>query len=226
METINKHIENHVHILIDDLRTRLLFMGAKTQQSFDNTCKALENLDYELAEKVIDGDKEIDELEVEIDHSSLSILARTQPVASDLRLLVSAIRMVSELERIGDEASNISARILLMQEQKGLIIPECLLELANLSQYMLEESLVSFRDKNTDLAVTLRVQKDEVISLVVKCIDYYISSTANKTLDGWLAMHYILITRALERVAGRAVNIAEHTYFLVNGVNIKHRPVE
>ncbi len=226
MDLINSRIDNHVHILIDDLRTRLLYMATKSQEAFSSTCKALKTGDYDLAEKVIEGDKEINELEIEIDGASLSILARTQPVASDLRLLVSAIRLVVDLERIGDESANIATRVLLMREQPHHEIPESLKELINKSQYMLEESIVSFKNKNTQLANTLRVQHEEIIELVVKALNEYISALTNKTATPWLIMHYILITRAIERIAGRAVNIAEHTYFLVEGINIKHRPVE
>ncbi len=222
---ISSRIENHVHVLIDDLRSRLLYMASKTQKAFTNTCSALEHFDFNLADSVIEGDKEINELEIEIDASALSILARTQPVATDLRLLVSSIRLVVDLERIGDEATNIATRVLLMREQSQSALPTPLLELLNKAQYMLEESIVSFRDKNTQLAGVLRVQQDEIIELVVKSIDYCMSSLTEKRMSPWLAMHYILIARAVERVASRAVNIAEHTYFLVEGINIKHRPL-
>ncbi len=225
MDSTISRIENHVHLLIDDLRSRLLYMASKSQKSFDNTCTSLKNFDFALAEAVIEGDKEINDLEIEIDASALSILARTQPVATDLRLVVSSIRLVVELERIADEASNIANRVLLMQEQTPSSLPKPFLNLIKQAQYMLEESIVSFRDKNTQLAGVLRVQQDEIIGLVVKCIDYCITSLSDKSMSPWLAMHYILIARAVERVAGRAVNIAEHTYFLVEGVNIKHRPV-
>ncbi len=220
------HIENHVHMLIDDLRTRLLFMASKSQHAFESTCTALEKFDYDLAEQIIDGDEEINELEVEIDDSALSILVRTQPVASDLRLLVVAIRLVTELERIADESSNIATRVVLMREQNPTQLPETLLNLSRKAQLMLDESITAFKDKNSHLAQTLRTQHDEIVGLMVKSLEYCITSISNKTLSPWLAMHYILITRALERIAGRAVNIAEHTYFLVEGINIKHRAIK
>ncbi len=225
-EIIRSHIDNHVHMLIDDLRSLLLLMAAKTQKSVDDMCVALENLDFELPQSIIDGDQAIDDLELEIDSSALSILARTQPVASDLRLLISAIRLVVDLERIGDEAAIIAERLLVMMEQSFTPFPEDLIALSKKAQYMLEEAITSFREQDTNLAVRLRIYQDEAVQMAVKCFNHYIESIRNNTLDPWLAMHYILITRALERVAGRAVNVAEHTYFLCEGVNIKHRPVE
>ncbi len=225
-DNIRSHIDNHVHMLIDDLRSLLLLMAAKTQKSIDDTCIALETLDHKLAENIMEGDKAIDALEVEIDSSALSILARTQPVASDLRLLISAIRLVVDLERIGDEASSIASRIILMMDQNYAPFPEDLMALAKKAQYMLEEAIKSFREQDTQLAVQLRQQQDDAIQLAVKGFNTYIEALKNGQLDPWLAMHYILITRALERVAGRAVNVAEHTYFLCEGVNIKHRPIE
>ncbi len=223
---INNIVENHVHSIIDQLRTRLLFMAAKTQNAFNATVLSLETLDNAIAQSVIDGDAEIDELEVEIDASALSILARTQPVASDLRLIVSSIRLVVDLERIGDEATNIATRVQLLQEQAGIILPEDLLLLAKKTQYMLEEGIESFKDKNTDLAITIRIHQDELTQLVVKNFNLIINALQDKSLDPWLGMHYMLITRCLERIAGRAVNIAEHAYFLTEGVNIKHRAIE
>ncbi len=223
---INSIIENHVHNIIDQLRTRLLFMAAKTQDAFNSTALALESLDYALAQKVIDTDVEIDELEVEIDSSALSILARTQPVASDLRLIVSSIRLVVDLERIGDEATNIASRIQLMQEQSGIVLPEDMLLLTHKTKYMLEEGIESFKDKNTNLAVTIRIHQDELTQLVVKNFNTIINALQDKSLDPWLGMHYMLIIRSLERIAGRAVNIAEHAYFLTEGINIKHRAID
>ncbi len=224
--TINTSVENHVHSIIDQLRARLLFMAAKTQNAYTQTVEALEKLDSNLAQIVIDGDEEIDELEIEIDAGALSILARTQPVAIDLRLIVTAIRLVVDLERIGDEASIIATRIQLMKEHAGVVLPEDLFLLANKTQYILEEGITSFRDNNSNLAVTIRIHQDELTQLVVKSFNHVINALQDKSLDSWLGMHYMLIIRSLERIAGRAVNIAEHAYFLVEGENIKHRAIK
>lgn len=223
---IKLHIENHIQVLIDDLRARVLFMAAKCQSALDYTYKSLEAIDPDLAQKVIDLEEEIDNLEVEIDAASLNILARTQPVASDLRLLISAIRIVVDLERIGDESVNIANHIISMREHQVTSIPPILLELSQAANDIVDKAVESFRDKNSTQVIELRKQTDEITKCSVKVIDYCSKALQKNTIDGWLAMHYMLIGHSLARIASRGINIAEHTSFVVDGVSLKHRPVE
>lgn len=223
MNEIRSYIENHIQVLVDDLRARLLFMAAKTQQAFHASFKSIEDLNIELAQQVIDGDSEINDLELEIDTSSLSILARTQPVASDLRLLITALRMVTDLERIADESVNIASHVLIMQEQTATTPPDALLELLNKAEFLLDESIRSFSEKDANLALQICNYSDEVAALSVKAIEQCTKLIRSNTIDSWLVMHYILIARSVDRVASRAINIAEHTYFTVEGINIKHQ---
>ncbi len=225
MESIKSHIENHIQVLVDDLRVRVLFMAAKSQQAFNNSVKALETLDIDLAQNVTNTEAEINSLELEIDASTLNILARTQPVASDLRFLIAAVRLVVDLERIGDESVNIANNILSLKEQNAFVTPPIILELSKKAQVLLEEGIQSFRDKDTQLAEHLRQQSDEVSNLSVLAVDYCTKAIYEREIDPRVALSYIIISRALDRIASRSINIAEHTYFVVDGINLKHQPV-
>ncbi len=224
MESIKSHIESHIQVLVDDLRLRVLFMAAKSQQAFNNSVKALENLDIDLAQKVTNTEYEIDNLELEIDASTLNILARTQPVASDLRLLISTIRLVVDLERIGDESVNIANNILTLKELDYHQAPQAILELCKKAQVLLEEGIQSFRDKDTEIAAHLRQQSDEIAKLSVLALDYCTKALHSNEIEPRIALSYILISRSVDRIASRAINIAEHTYFIVDGINLKHQP--
>ncbi len=225
MESIKSHIESHIQVLIDDLRVRVLFMAAKSQQAFSNSVKALETLDIDLAQNVANTESEIDDLELEIDASTLNILARTQPVASDLRLLISTVRLVADLERIGDESVNIANNILSLKEQNAHIVPAPLVELYKKALLLLDEGIQSFRDKDTKVAEHLRQQSDEISKLAFLAIEFCTKALHSNEIDPRVALSYILISRSVERIASRAINIAEHTCFVVDGINLKHQPV-
>ncbi len=225
MESIKSHIENHIQVLIDDLRVRVLFMAAKSQQAFSDSVKAFETLDIDLAQKVTNTESEIDDLELEIDASALNILARTQPVASDLRLLLSTVRLVVDLERIGDESVNIANNILSLKEQNALIAPPAIVELCKKALALLDEGVQSFRDKDTSIAKHLRSQSDEIAKLSVLALDYCTRALHSNEIEPRVALSYIIISRSVDRIASRAINIAEHTYFVVEGINLKHQQI-
>lgn len=105
--------EHYTQQLLDNLRAKLLIMGSKTQQALDDAAIAVLNHDLPRAAAVLDGDTDIDDLENEIDEATLNILARTQPVARDLRFLMSVVRMVLDLERIGDESVVVAEQVTL-----------------------------------------------------------------------------------------------------------------
>jgi phosphate transport system protein len=105
--------EHYTQQLLDNLRAKLLIMGSKTQQALDDAAIAVLNHDLPRAAAVLDGDTDIDDLENQIDEATLNILARTQPVARDLRFLMSVVRMVLDLERIGDESVVVAEQVTL-----------------------------------------------------------------------------------------------------------------
>ncbi|MCD5397349.1 phosphate signaling complex protein PhoU, partial [candidate division NPL-UPA2 bacterium] len=179
-----------------------------------------------LAEKVIEQDPLIDILEIEVDEQCLKLLALRQPIAVDLRFIASAMKINSQLERIGDQAVNIAERALELVKEpllKPLIdIPR----MATLSQRMVKDSLDAFVNKDAALARSVCESDDEVDSLndqiFRELLTYMMqdASTINR------AVHLILIGRHLERIADHATNIAEDVIYFVKGRTIKHHHIE
>lgn len=212
--------ETHLQTMLVTLRTRLLVMCAATGLALDDACKALLDSDVGRASAVIDGDVSINTLENEIDERALSLLARTQPVARDLRFVVSALRLVIDLERIGDEAVSIAERTILMQGLGTLpVLPE-LAHLMKTAHSLYNDAVTALRDNDKALALRVSHSDDEVTQIEVSIIQNVIQLPH---IEPEMVIHTILITRALNRVCRRAANIAEHVYFMLDGVSIKHR---
>lgn len=215
--------ETFTHQRLDHLRTRLLLMGARTQQALVDANTAIRNKDLPRATAVLDGDSEIDDLENEIDEASLNLLARSQPVAKDLRFIVAAVRMVLDLERIGDEAVMIAERVMLSDTLLPQFIEKDLANLMTRSQEMLRNALYAFCEEDAAAALAVSRYDEETAQIIVAVFQKIMQQVREQNVDAWDSMHLILITHALDRVCRRAENIAEHTYFMLEGVSLKHK---
>ena len=222
--------ETHLQSLLEQLRTRLLVMCATVEEALDNACTALRNGDVALANAVVDADNGIDALENEVDEMALSLMACAQPVARDLRFVVSALRMVIDLERIGDEAAAIAERALVLREVPQFPLPELMERMMDMAQKALRDAIVAFREGDVPLALQVCRGKDDIAQLEVHLLQNVMrgfSNTAGRTnATDWATLHAILIARSLSRILGRASNIAEHCYFMKKGVSIKHKKAE
>lgn len=221
--------ETHLQSLLEQLRTRLLVMCATVEEVVTDVCTALSNNDTDLANAVIYADSRINTLENEIDEMALSLIARSQPVARDLRLVVSSLRMVTDLERIGDEAANIAGRVLLLQDSPRPTDFELIQQMMELSKTSLHNAIIAFRDEDVTLALQICRGKDNVsqmeVRLLQKVMHKFVETAGTKENTGWSTLHTILIARSLSRILGRTSNIAEHCYFMKQGVSIKHTAV-
>jgi phosphate transport system protein len=221
--------ETQLQYLLERLRTRLLVMCVTVEEAVENACVALCQDNAARAEAVIEHDSKVNELENEIDDMALSLMARTQPVARDLRFVVSAVRMVIDLERIGDEATSIAERAVLMQAMPRFPEFVQLEAMMRVAQKALHEAIAAFRDGNTGLALQICRGEDDITQMEMRLIQNLMDRLANGDstpgAGGWCIMHAILIARALNRIFRRASNIAEHAYFMAEGVSIKHRKV-
>lgn len=222
--------ETHWQSLLEQLRTRLLVMGVAVEEALAGACAALEANNVELANAVIDADSNIDALENEVDDMALSLLARAQPVARDLRFVVGTLRMVVDLERVGDEAANIAERVLLLQDSPRPPAFDLMRRMMEMARNALRDALIAFREEDVPLALLVCRGKDDMVQLEVRLLQQVmrdLAGGADKNGDaGWAALHAILIARSLSRVAGRASNIAEHCYFMKQGMSIKHRTLQ
>ncbi len=204
------------------LKEKLLQMAALAEEAIARSIKSLVDRDSSLSEKVIEQDPLIDVLEIEVDKHCLKLLALRQPIAIDLRFITSAMRINSQLERIGDQAVNIAERTLeLMKEPllKPLIdIPR----MATLAQKMIKDSLDAFVNKDAALAKSVCESDDEVDNLNDQVFRELLTYMMQDTSTINRAVHLMLIGRHLERIADHATNVAEDVIYLVLGKDIRH----
>jgi phosphate transport system protein len=211
---------------IEALKKLLLGLGAKAEENLRRAVRAIESVDANLAREVIRLDHEIDEAEVHVEEEGLKILALHQPVAIDLRFLVAVLKINSELERIGDLASNMAERAIFLS---GISLPEVKLnfsEMADKVQKMLRESLDALVSFNADLARSVCEQDDEVDNWNREMYEKMKVAIREDPdhLDAFI--HYLSTSRQLERVADHATNIAEDVIYMVEGDIIRHHLAE
>ncbi len=209
------------------LRARLLVMCASSGMALEETCLALKDGDIKRAQAVVDGDAGIDELENEIDGMALMLLARNQPVAQDLRFIVASLRMIGDLERIGDEAASIAEKVLVLGGALPKPMQEAIEPLASAASKLYADAIDALRNEDERKALALSRQEDESqqneVQALHRIMDLFRSEAGQDNGSVYLAgMHGILICHSLNRICRRAANIAEQTYFILNGANLRH----
>lgn len=217
-----KHSLKQYDAELQEIRTLLLEMGGKVEVMISNAMQSLVERNTELAERTILSDHEINRLEVHIDEKCLEVFARRQPTASDLRFVTLALKIVTDLERIGDQCANTANRAKELNEEPQLKPYIDLPRLAESAQSMVQNSLDAF------------VTGDEVLARKV-CENDYLVDDLNIQLQRELltymmedptsinrALKLIYISKYLERIADHATNIAEMVIFMIKGKDIRH----
>jgi phosphate transport system protein len=197
-------------------------MGRHVDQVLESSGKALLARDRELGKRIIVGDLETDSMELEIDHLCMEILARRQPVAGDLRLLTSALKMVIDLERIGDLGVSIAERVLELGDSPPLTPYEDLLRMMTTAREMLKEALVAMKTK--DVAGAYRViDKDDVVdAYYVQIFNDVLSRMRESPENVFRATRVQAISKYVERMGDHATNIAQRVVFIATGEDIHH----
>ena len=217
------------HHFEDDLRAlknRLLSMGALVEERARQAVQALMERRTELAEQVIAGDQEVNDLQIEIDVRCLKLLALQQPMASDLRLITAAMKINADLERIGDQAVNIAENAAQLLAHPPLKPWLNLPRMAEIAQQMTRDALDSFVRRDPVLARSVLERDDEVDQL--KDQNFRVLLTYMMADPGTIerALGLILVSRHLERIADHATNIAEDVIFLVEAKDVRHHHEE
>ncbi len=217
---------------LDDLKMTLLNMAALTKRAFEKSTQAYLNRDETLAQTVIDGDRKINNLELKIDQIVLKLLALEQPMARDLRFILGSTKISKELERIADQAVNISERALFLCQQPPLDHIPAMEQLIKVADAMLDAAITSFVEDDTQKAIRIRQMDDiadkHTLEVLQTLIDKMVKSTPgteNRILNTQRAVQTIIISRCLERVGDLATNIGEHVAFIVEAINIKHQKI-
>lgn len=226
-DTHNQHISRQFSQELEALKTQLMTMGGLVEQQVQEAIRALFNGDSQLAEQVRDRDNEVNDMQLRIDDECTRVLARRQPAASDLRLVLAVIRATADLERIGDEASKIARNALTLIESGKTV--RGLVEVRHISEHvrrMLRDALTAFARFDTELALRV-VQEDESVddeySSAMRSLMTFMMED-NRSIGPVLSVMWIL--RSLERVGDHADNLAEYVIYLVKGLDIRHMDPE
>jgi phosphate transport system protein len=217
-EHTSKHYEQQLRLLKD----KLLLMSHQAEQMIADAIRALVERRPSLAEEVISRDDTIDHLEVEIDTLCYEILALEQPVASDLRFIATALKIVRDLERIGDTAVNIAERAHELIQEPELKKLTALPMMAEAAQRILKESLDAFVNSDTELAEKVVVDDKKVDDMYEQIFRELLTYMIEDTRNISRALKLIFIAKHLERVGDHSANIAEMVVFMVRGQDIRH----
>ena len=212
-----------LHEELDALRSELLEMASLTENLVTESMKAFTEFDHARADSVILGDRELDAMEVEMDDACINILARQQPFARDLRLIMMMMRISNDLERVGDHAVNIAESVHHMESPPPLRRFPQIEEMGELALGMLSDSLDAFVRRDSVTAREICTRDDRVDNLHESLFRTALTHMMEEPRRIGMGMSLILVGRNLERMADLATNIAEDVVFMVEGKSIKHR---
>lgn len=204
------------------LRRSLLRMGGTVEEMLGNVIEALQTYDPDLARRVRAMDNEVDELEKEIDEHCLRILALHQPAAEDLRFVTMSMKLVTDLERMGDLVGNIGERIIALAEGERPRAAVDLPRMAGLVREMVRKALDAFVDGDVHLARKVLEEDELVDDLHWQSHRALVARMEDGSEPPARGIQLLLLTKHLERVGDHATNIAEEVIFLVRGRDVRH----
>ncbi|HEY8429456.1 MAG TPA: phosphate signaling complex protein PhoU [Sandaracinaceae bacterium] len=206
-----------------ELQRRLVAMGARCEELIEMAARAIRERDPSLAARVAEADRSVDRDEMEIDELAVRILALRQPAARDLRFLVFALKVVTDLERIGDEASNMAERaVQLAGDEPAPELVATLDEMARSTREIVHLSLDAFVQKDEALARSVRERDDEIDALYGEALRRSVAFIRAHPERVRSAMCLASTSKYLERIADHATNIAEMVVFMTSGEVVRH----
>jgi phosphate transport system protein len=213
----------HMQRELEKLKKMILALAAVVEESVQKAVQSLEKRDVVLAEEVIGSDDQVDQMEVDLEEECLKVLALHQPVAGDLRFIISVLKINNDLERIADLAVNIADRTVGLAEEKRIEPPFDLAALARKVEAMLEKSLDALVNFDMALAQQVCTLDDEVDAIHkdnYRLVKERIHANAGEINA---LIQYISVSRHLERIADLATNIAEDVIYMIEGEIVRHR---
>jgi phosphate transport system protein len=218
--------ETHFQKELEALKENLLNMAAIVEEAIRHSVQSLVKRDSDLARKTFEVEDRINKMEIAIDEMCLKLLALRQPMAADLRFITSAMRIITDLERMGDEAVNISERAISLNEEPQIKPYIDIPRMAEIAQSMVKDVLDAFVNRDPKLARSVCARDDVVDGLndqvVRELLTYMVSDPKTITRS----VHLMIVARCLERIADHATNIAEDVIFMVEALVIKHHADE
>ncbi len=215
-------MERHFEQELTDLRNTLIEMGALVDLQLEKACEALFGGRRELIREVIAGDAGVDAFDTKIDRHCQALLALTQPVAIDLRLLMAGLQINTQLERIGDIAVNLAERAATLNPFLAFVHQTRLEEMAQIARIMVRDSLDAFINANAAQASRVLATDDVVDKLGWEVYEDVVSTMRDDRMLIDPGAHMVILTHHIERMADHATNIAEDVIFLVEARLVKH----
>ena len=206
---------------LSELKTELVEMCRLTEQMINNAITALVNRDRELGKSVGLADKRVDEYEMDIEKRCMRILLRQQPVAKDFREVSTALKMITDIERFGDQASDIGDLVYTMPGERYIKKLEHITAMGNLAEKMVRESVDSFLSNNEALANEVIALDDKMDDLFLTVKKELIELIKKDGANGDQAIELMMVAKYLERIGDHAVNVAEWTKYNETGVHEK-----
>ncbi len=219
-------MERHFERELDGLKTMLMKMASMAEENYHNAIRALTERNTLLADEVIQNDQRVDSLELEIDNAVVDILALQKPVASDLRLIIAALKINNDLERISDHAVNIAQSVLTLLQSSAVTTYLEIPKMTDMTRGMLRDALDSFLHLEPEKARAVLTRDDQIDDLNRSNARQVIGWIHEKNLPVEIGLDLIRISRNLERVADLSTNIAEEVVFLTQARVVKHHADE
>ncbi|MDD4915960.1 MAG: phosphate signaling complex protein PhoU [Methylococcales bacterium] len=220
---IKQHISRQFNEEMEEIRNKVLAMGGLVEQQVDLATKAFMSYDMESAETVVQQDQLVNELEKDIDHECTEIMARRQPAAFDLRMLIATIKIITDLERIGDEAARIARMTMRLEGsdyyQDKYYEIEHLLELV---KDMLNGALDAYARTDVDEVVEITGQDAKVDREYTSITRQLITQMMENPRNITRALDMLWTARALERIGDHSCNVCEHVIYMVKGKDVRH----
>ena len=223
-----EHTSKQYDAELEAVRARVLEMGGLVEQQIVNALKSLIEADTELAKEVMDNDAQVNGLEVLIDENCSQIIARRQPAAGDLRMVMTMVKTITDLERIGDEATKIARTALRIYEQDRMYKPRFIeiKSMVKIVREMLRTSLDAFA--RLDVSQTAEVARqdelvDEQFRAAMRQLIMFMLEDP-RTIS--MSLEVLFVAKAVERIGDHAKNIAEYVVYMVKGKDVRHRSLE
>jgi phosphate transport system protein len=217
-------MSHHLQKEIAALKEKIIYMGTEVEDRVYRATVSLINRNEKMAEAVLAGDHEIDLLEVTIEEDCLKLLALHQPVANDLRFIISVLKINSDLERVGDLAVGIAERSLYLIDQPPTTIPFDMSAMMNTVESMLTRSIEALVNQDVEKAHRVRAEDDRVDAMNREMYALVTSELAKDPEHINVLLQNLSISRHLERIADHASNIAEDVIYMVNAEIVRHTP--
>src|SRR5690554_3354052 len=221
------HISARFNDELMELKTQFLNMGGLVESQVERALQALVEGDGKSAEEVRSGDKEVDRMELDLDEEAILVIARRQPTARDLRLVISVIKMVADLERVGDEAKKIAKMAIKLTEEGQA--PRGYVEVRHIGSHvvnMLRGALDAFARLDSEQALRIMREDQQVDEEYQAAARALLTFMMEDTRNISRCMMVMWVLRSLERIGDHACNIAEHVIFMAKGEDVRHSPLE